>query len=91
MPRWVPATAATTGQANRSVEICPATTTATNRGGKALPTYKRAQAMQPTINHRKSEPVCDFVICDWRTIDVKHDMSIDELKEICRLDLEHNP
>jgi len=47
--------------------------------------------MQPTINHRKSEPVCDFVICDWRTIDVKHDMSIDELKEICRLDLEHNP
>lgn len=53
--------------------------------------YKRARAMQPTIDHRNSEPICDFVICSWRTNDAKHDMSIEELKEFCRLVLEHNP
>lgn len=57
------------------------------RGGA----YKKELAMKPTIDHRNSEPVCDFVICAWRTNDAKHDMSIDELKEFCRLVLEHNP
>jgi hypothetical protein len=56
------------------------------RGGA----YKKELAMKPTIDHRNSEPVCDFVICAWRTNDAKHDMSIDELKECCRLVLEHN-
>ncbi|MCP9832844.1 hypothetical protein KBY95_00685 [Cyanobium sp. Aljojuca 7A6] len=54
-------------------------------------TYKRARALQPTIDHRDSRPICDFVICAWRTNDAKHDMSSEELKEFCRLVLEHNP
>jgi hypothetical protein len=54
-------------------------------------TYKRARALQPTIDHRDSQAICDFVICAWRTNDAKHDMSIDELKTFCRLVLEHNP
>ena len=51
----------------------------------------RARALQPTIDHRDSQAICDFVICAWRTNDAKHDMSIDELKTFCRLVLEHNP
>ncbi|MCP9828780.1 hypothetical protein KBZ19_09810 [Synechococcus sp. L2F] len=62
-----------------------------DESGRQGASYKRARAMQPTIDHRNSEPICDFVICSWRTNDAKHDMSIEELKEFSRLVLEHNP
>lgn len=52
--------------------------------------YKRARSMQPSIDHRNSLPVCDFVICAWRTNDAKSDMSIEEFKALCNLVLIHN-
>ena len=55
---------------------------ASGREGAA---YKRARWMQPTVDHLNSLPVCDFVICSWRTNDAKGDMSVEELKEFCGL------
>ena len=57
------------------------------KGGTA---YKRTLAMQPSVDHRNGLPICDFVICAWRTNDAKSDMTLDELKEFARRLLEHN-
>ncbi|MFQ6539738.1 MULTISPECIES: hypothetical protein [Aphanothece] len=57
--------------------------------GRRGASYKRARAMQPTIDHRESLPELDFVICAWRTNDAKHDMTHEELLEFCRRVLAH--
>ena len=48
-------------------------------------------ALLPTIDHRTGLPEPDFVICAWRTIDAKHDMTPQELLAFCTAVVNHSP
>lgn len=48
--------------------------------------YKRKFDLLPTVDHVDPEGRSrDFEICGWRTNDCKHDLTIRELREFCRL------
>jgi hypothetical protein len=58
------------------------------RGGAS---YKKQFALLPTVDHAGGGPGSPrFRICSWRTNDVKSDLTLAELLELCRRLLRHN-
>ncbi|MCK9687339.1 hypothetical protein [Scleromatobacter humisilvae] len=52
--------------------------------------YKARFALLPTVDHVDAGATeASFKICAWRTNDAKHDMSVTEFIELCRLVLAH--
>ncbi len=51
--------------------------------------YKRALDLLPSIDHINAKPEPQFVICSWRTNDIKSNMSKNELVDWCRRFLLH--
>ena len=53
--------------------------------------YKRSFALLPSVDH---DPVDGggfiFRICSWRTNDAKHDLTMTEFRDLCRLVLQHS-
>lgn len=48
--------------------------------------YKAGFALLPTVDHvLRLDGAYDFVICGWRTNAAKHDLSLQEFLQLCRL------
>jgi hypothetical protein len=48
--------------------------------------YKAQFALLPTVDHeRADDPKTEFRICAWRTNDAKHDLSLEQFVDLCKL------